>query len=117
MVITRYGRFWAVYDADGTLVCVCVYLKGARGRAAAHHAASGRRYTTHARGVCQGNTDKRIRDCPIVDGLRQADRKNVTFYRHADSREKYDGRIMAQASPRNRYHERGNAPRRLTAHI
>lgn len=30
MTITRYGRHWAVYDKDGTLVCVCVYLKGAR---------------------------------------------------------------------------------------
>jgi hypothetical protein len=24
-----YGRFWAVYDADGALVCVAVYRKGA----------------------------------------------------------------------------------------
>jgi hypothetical protein len=29
MVIKKYGRFWAVYDADGTLVCLCVYRKGA----------------------------------------------------------------------------------------
>jgi len=29
MVITKYGRFWAVYEADGTLVCLCVYRKGA----------------------------------------------------------------------------------------
>lgn len=30
MTIERYGRrFWAVYEA-GALVCVCVYLKGAR---------------------------------------------------------------------------------------
>ena len=29
MTITRYGRFWAVYDA-GVLVCVTVYLKGAK---------------------------------------------------------------------------------------
>ncbi len=28
MTIERYGRYWAVYDADG-LVCVCVYKKGA----------------------------------------------------------------------------------------
>lgn len=25
----RYGRFWAVYDRE-TLVCLCVYLKGAK---------------------------------------------------------------------------------------
>jgi hypothetical protein len=30
MTITRYGRYWAVYDASGTLVCVCVYRKGAQ---------------------------------------------------------------------------------------
>lgn len=31
MSIVRYGRrFWAVYDEAGILVCVCVYLKGAR---------------------------------------------------------------------------------------
>ncbi len=32
MTIRRYkgGRFWAVYDVDGSLVCVTVYLKGAR---------------------------------------------------------------------------------------
>ena len=31
MKITRYGsRFWAVYDKDDILVCVCVYLKGAK---------------------------------------------------------------------------------------
>ena len=29
MTIKRYGRYWAVYDANGTLVCVCVYRKGA----------------------------------------------------------------------------------------
>jgi len=31
MTIERYKRtrFWAVYDADGELVCVCVYRKGA----------------------------------------------------------------------------------------
>jgi len=30
--IERYGktRFWAVWDAAGTLVCVCVYRRGAR---------------------------------------------------------------------------------------
>ena len=27
--VRRYGRFWAVYDADGALVCVAVYKKGA----------------------------------------------------------------------------------------
>jgi hypothetical protein len=30
MVITKHGRYWAVYDADGTLVCLCVYRKGAK---------------------------------------------------------------------------------------
>ena len=31
MTIAKYGtRFWAVYDADGSLVCVCVYKKGAK---------------------------------------------------------------------------------------
>ena len=31
MTITRYkeGRFWALHDAAGRLVCVCVYKKGA----------------------------------------------------------------------------------------
>ena len=31
MHIARYQntRFWAVIDTDGTLVCVCVYRKGA----------------------------------------------------------------------------------------
>ncbi len=31
MKIERYkgGRFWAVYDADGQLICVTVYRKGA----------------------------------------------------------------------------------------
>lgn len=28
MVLTKYGRFWAVYAA-GALVCVCVYKRGA----------------------------------------------------------------------------------------
>jgi hypothetical protein len=27
--ISKYGRHWAVYDADGTLVVVAVYRKGA----------------------------------------------------------------------------------------
>lgn len=29
--VSRYAksRFWGVYDAEGHLVCVCVYLKGA----------------------------------------------------------------------------------------
>jgi hypothetical protein len=32
MSIVRYGktRYWAVMDADGTLVCLCVYKRGAR---------------------------------------------------------------------------------------
>jgi hypothetical protein len=29
ITIERYGRFWAVYVA-GSLLAVCVYLKGAR---------------------------------------------------------------------------------------
>lgn len=29
MRLARYGRWWAVYDADGVLVCVAVYKKGA----------------------------------------------------------------------------------------
>jgi hypothetical protein len=29
MRIERYGRYWAVRDAAGVLVCVCVYRKGA----------------------------------------------------------------------------------------
>jgi hypothetical protein len=29
MRITPYGRYWAVYDCTGVLVCVCVYKKGA----------------------------------------------------------------------------------------
>jgi hypothetical protein len=31
MTVARYKRtrFWAVYDASGKLVCVCVYRKGA----------------------------------------------------------------------------------------
>lgn len=31
MKIERYkgSRYFAVYDADGALVCVCVYLRGA----------------------------------------------------------------------------------------
>jgi hypothetical protein len=29
MKIERYGRFWAVYDAGGALVCVTVYKKRA----------------------------------------------------------------------------------------
>ena len=28
--VTKYkGRYWAVYDAGGALICVCVYRKGA----------------------------------------------------------------------------------------
>lgn len=30
MEITRRGRFWAVHDGAGQLVCLAVYLKGAR---------------------------------------------------------------------------------------
>lgn len=30
MSITKRGRFWAVHDADGQLVCLTVYKKGAR---------------------------------------------------------------------------------------
>src|SRR5262249_28822358 len=30
MSIQKRGRYWAVYDAAGELVCLCVYLKGAR---------------------------------------------------------------------------------------
>ena len=32
MRIERYGKTkdWAVIDADGTLVCLCVYRKGAQ---------------------------------------------------------------------------------------
>ena len=30
MKIERYGRYWAVYGANGTLVCVTVYKKGAK---------------------------------------------------------------------------------------
>ena len=29
LIIRRYGRYWAVYDADETLVVVAVYRKGA----------------------------------------------------------------------------------------
>jgi hypothetical protein len=27
--IARYGRYWAVYAADGALICVTVYKRGA----------------------------------------------------------------------------------------
>lgn len=30
MKIERYGRFWAVYDGENALVCLCVYKKGAQ---------------------------------------------------------------------------------------
>ena len=30
MTITRYGRYWAAYDERGTLVCICLYKKGAQ---------------------------------------------------------------------------------------
>jgi hypothetical protein len=29
MTIKRYGRYWAVYDEHGMLVCICLYKKGA----------------------------------------------------------------------------------------
>lgn len=29
MKLEKYGRFWAVYDAEDILVCVTVYKKGA----------------------------------------------------------------------------------------
>jgi hypothetical protein len=29
MYIAKYGRHWAVYASDDTLICVCVYKKGA----------------------------------------------------------------------------------------
>jgi len=29
MSIRKQGRYWAVVDTDGTLVCLCVYRKGA----------------------------------------------------------------------------------------
>jgi len=29
MTVKRYKRFWAVYDAVGELVCVCLYKRGA----------------------------------------------------------------------------------------
>ena len=29
MSIRKYGRYWAVINGDGTLVCLCVYRKGA----------------------------------------------------------------------------------------
>jgi hypothetical protein len=30
MTIKRYGRYWAVYDTVGVLVCICLYKKGAQ---------------------------------------------------------------------------------------
>jgi hypothetical protein len=29
MRVTKHGRYWAVHDAEGDLVCVAVYKKGA----------------------------------------------------------------------------------------
>ena len=29
MTIRKCRRYWAVIDADGTLVCLCVYKRGA----------------------------------------------------------------------------------------
>ncbi len=28
-MIRKHGRFWAVYDLAGALVCICVYKRGA----------------------------------------------------------------------------------------
>ena len=25
MVIKRYGRYWAIYDTEDILVCICLY--------------------------------------------------------------------------------------------
>jgi hypothetical protein len=47
MKIAKYGRFWAVFDADGVLVCLTVYRKGAQEvvkRLAAHPHAHWCRY-------------------------------------------------------------------------
>ena len=30
MKLEKYGRFWAVYDEQNTLICVTVYKKGAQ---------------------------------------------------------------------------------------
>jgi hypothetical protein len=48
MVIRKYSRFWAVYEAD-VLVCVCVYKRGAAEvvrRLTQHHDSQGE---THAK--------------------------------------------------------------------
>ena len=29
MTIRKYGRYWAIYDAENVLVCLCVYKRGA----------------------------------------------------------------------------------------
>jgi hypothetical protein len=29
MSIRKYGRYWALYDEAGELVCICLYKKGA----------------------------------------------------------------------------------------
>jgi hypothetical protein len=29
VTIKRYGKYWAVFDPAGTLICLCVYKKGA----------------------------------------------------------------------------------------
>jgi len=29
MKIRKYGRYWALYDDAGELVCICLYKKGA----------------------------------------------------------------------------------------
>jgi hypothetical protein len=29
MSIRKYGRYWGVYDANGALICLTVYRKGA----------------------------------------------------------------------------------------
>ena len=30
MAIRKYGRYWAIYDTEGVLICVTVYKKGAQ---------------------------------------------------------------------------------------
>jgi hypothetical protein len=29
MEVKKYGKYWAVYDTDGSLICITVYKKGA----------------------------------------------------------------------------------------
>jgi hypothetical protein len=30
MIIRKYGRYWALYDVEHVLICLCVYKKGAQ---------------------------------------------------------------------------------------